>query len=631
MGSKVVSRTYSVVFVFVSIFTSLLPLSAHASLSEYLGVGNAKAIGLGNAVTADPPGIDSIIFNPAGLVRQPKGMHLNIKGIVPSLGVEASIYHPDNSLIMEASPDNAPGLWSFMCQNNIRDPEFWSTQEEFDQACLDTIPNGSLTAGATGDNRSFYSNTRDLAAPNKVIHSETNGIGMMLPGVKLQNVKGDLAGLGFGASFSPEGANWTFATGVYADLLGLGRADNDPARYEGKLFSMVRLSYFTPSLAYRFSDKLSAGISMSLSWQGMGMEMDLRLPNFGLQVVNSFQDEGCEFEDAEGLIGGANPGSATATTIYQLMSLCGAEMSPFTPIGSMYLEAEKALSVGFTFGVLYEPTEWLTLGLNYRPEVKDTMKGQFALNYSQNWSQLFGDMRRQGIGNGVFEMIDLFCDDCMPYGDFEGTNIDLATNSESGDTEVTLPQPALLSLGASLNVTPRWKVNLDARWTDYDSWDVLPVTFGNQELDFLRIMQLLASIQFPGQDFITHSQLGIPFGFRSVWHFAIGTEFQYSDKTQFRFGYEPRKTAIPKNMMSLFAPFGDVDLYGVGMSYRMDKDTTIDLGLSYLISEEFIEANTSTMVNSVDWDHFILNPYPGSDIKTKVEGYFLEINFLTKY
>ena len=40
-----------------------------AALSENLTISNPKALALGNAVTADPPGIDSIHFNPAGLAR----------------------------------------------------------------------------------------------------------------------------------------------------------------------------------------------------------------------------------------------------------------------------------------------------------------------------------------------------------------------------------------------------------------------------------------------------------------------------------------------------------------------------------------------------------------------------------
>ena len=49
--------------------TLLLPTQSHAQLAQNIFIGNPKALALGNAVTADPPGIDAIHFNPAGLAK----------------------------------------------------------------------------------------------------------------------------------------------------------------------------------------------------------------------------------------------------------------------------------------------------------------------------------------------------------------------------------------------------------------------------------------------------------------------------------------------------------------------------------------------------------------------------------
>src|SRR4051794_21831731 len=46
----------------------LAALPAHAGVTDNLAT-SAVAMSLGNAVTADPPGIESIHFNPAGLAR----------------------------------------------------------------------------------------------------------------------------------------------------------------------------------------------------------------------------------------------------------------------------------------------------------------------------------------------------------------------------------------------------------------------------------------------------------------------------------------------------------------------------------------------------------------------------------
>ena len=47
---------------------SLSPF-CYAVLTDSLTIGNAKALSLGHAITADPPGLDSIHYNPAGLAQ----------------------------------------------------------------------------------------------------------------------------------------------------------------------------------------------------------------------------------------------------------------------------------------------------------------------------------------------------------------------------------------------------------------------------------------------------------------------------------------------------------------------------------------------------------------------------------
>ena len=69
---KIVNRGI-LIFITFSVATS-----TQAQLMQNLFLGNAKAFSLGNAVTADPPGIDSIHFNPAGLTAL-KGRQYQLK------------------------------------------------------------------------------------------------------------------------------------------------------------------------------------------------------------------------------------------------------------------------------------------------------------------------------------------------------------------------------------------------------------------------------------------------------------------------------------------------------------------------------------------------------------------------
>ena len=62
----------------------------HASFTDSITIGNPKALSLGHAVTADPPDIDSIHFNPAGLT-QLKGRQFFVKGIAGVFSTEMDI------------------------------------------------------------------------------------------------------------------------------------------------------------------------------------------------------------------------------------------------------------------------------------------------------------------------------------------------------------------------------------------------------------------------------------------------------------------------------------------------------------------------------------------------------------
>ena len=62
--------------------------SSYAAFTDSLTIGNPKALALGHAVTADPPDIDSIHFNPAGLALL-EGSQYELKGILVDFSLEA--------------------------------------------------------------------------------------------------------------------------------------------------------------------------------------------------------------------------------------------------------------------------------------------------------------------------------------------------------------------------------------------------------------------------------------------------------------------------------------------------------------------------------------------------------------
>ncbi|OUR92572.1 hypothetical protein A9Q81_16515 [Gammaproteobacteria bacterium 42_54_T18] len=217
-------------------------------MAQNLMLGNAKALSLGNAVTADPPGIDSIHFNPAGLARL-KGRQRQLKFILASADISGE----------------------------------FSTNEGYNDliANIATNPDGSPI-------------TVDSAADSK---SGIETFAIYLPGSGITEIPFAAAPLG-GISISPPGSNMTFATSVYAPMiLGLTRDEDDPGRFAGKSLAFTRLTFFSPSIGYQVTDTIAVGASLGFSYTGFGLDLDYRAPNYSVGALNGVLNAYCDDPD----------------------------------------------------------------------------------------------------------------------------------------------------------------------------------------------------------------------------------------------------------------------------------------------------------------------------------------------
>lgn len=207
---------------------------AHAAVSENLAV-DVTAMSLGNAVTADPPGISSIHFNPAGLAR--------LKGDQRQDSFFGASIRPQTTFTQPAGFDI--GGWK-------EDP---------------------LAGTSTGKVR-------------QSIYLPFHG-----PAANLQAAVGS----GLGLSWNNPGSPWTFATATYVPMaVGFERPDpNDPGRYDGKRVILQRLVYLSPSVGYKYSDTLSFGLAVPIAHQGFALDTDMRMPNKLLGIIGKLQDGWC--------------------------------------------------------------------------------------------------------------------------------------------------------------------------------------------------------------------------------------------------------------------------------------------------------------------------------------------------
>ncbi len=197
------------------------PALVQAAFTEQIAI-DPKAISLANSVTADPPGIMAVHYNPAGLIHMPDGKTIAMGLTFPVL--KKTSYFD-------------------------QDPEFEGFLGGFKDDPLDG------TLGTNSHGRMY------LPIANKELNF--------------------LLSTNLGLSYREEGSKWTFAFGQYAPFaVGFAHNDpDDPVRYGAQHVYRQHLVYMAPSVSCQVTDKFAWGLTVGLGQTAMGGGLDMRAPN----------------------------------------------------------------------------------------------------------------------------------------------------------------------------------------------------------------------------------------------------------------------------------------------------------------------------------------------------------------
>jgi long-subunit fatty acid transport protein len=206
----------------------LNPPQAEGSFNESMSI-DTRAISLANNVTADPPGIMSIYYNPAGLSLMGDGTFITIGA---TLGI----------IRMKTNFDADPNFTGY---------------RNFDS----TVQKDPL-AGTSGTNQSerFYI---------PIFDTTIDALGGPIP---------------FGISYRTPGSKLTYGYSIYVPFIGgWKQGDDNPAGYDGSAVYVQHLIYASPTVSYRINKTLSIGASFGLGQTAMGINTNIRSPN---EIVN---------------------------------------------------------------------------------------------------------------------------------------------------------------------------------------------------------------------------------------------------------------------------------------------------------------------------------------------------------
>ena len=531
-----------------------------AQLGQNLSV-DVRSLSMGNAVTADPPGISAVHFNPAALTKL-KGLQTDVQGLIANFDVQREFSAPggyevfgfsDDPLVCNDSPDNPSSLCTDFKGTVSGDVEYASLYIPILKKVVD------LGEGFP------------VAAPTA------------------------------GISYNPPGSKLTYATSVYAPMVaGFGSEDGNPGNYMGQQVAMERITYLSPTIAYEVNDELSIGGGVGMSYQAIALKTDLRMPNELIGVLRMVDESVCApFRQNSNII-----------TDLMLFGMCNADeaMNPFSSFGKMEVALEQSLSPSYNLGVLWEPTDEFGLGLVYQSSAKMRLKGKYNIQNANAPRELIKGLNSSATGQ-ILAAILGFPSYIAP--------------SESGLLSMDLEYPAHFQAGIKYKILPDLQVNFDVGWTDFAAWDKFKFEFDRQ-INALKIAKLLSAD-------VTDKSLSFPLGFQSSWNWGIGFEYSANDRLKLRAGYEPRTNAIPNDKRNTMVPINNAQLFGLGVGYRFDEDTDIDLSIAFLRSRDNIPAGSSSLANDTSINNLLYNPYAGLNVSTNTKVTILGLNYRTRW
>lgn len=198
---------------------------------------------------------------------------------------------------------------------------------------------------------------------------------------------------------------------------------------------------------------------------------------------------------------------------------------PADPARSFFgfkLENMTDYNTGIRLGLMYKPTEWLTLGASWNSKVDLKLEGRMR-----------AELSALGLGK-------------VNYRDAEAKNID---------------QPQELGIGSALQITDRWLLSLEVNWIDWSNAVTKgTITASNPD-----------DPAAPPKIKVTNDN-----DWRDQYVLAVGTAFQWSKNTLFRAGYNYGRNPIPEQHLNpLFNTIAEHHLT-IGFGHRLSDKWHID-------------------------------------------------------
>lgn len=282
---------------------------------------------------------------------------------------------------------------------------------------------------------------------------------------------------------------------------------------------------FSVYATYKLNDWLTAGLAVytpygsavdwDQDWEGAHLVNNIDLQAIFVQPSVSIR-MGEHFSLGGGVIYAS--GSVNLNRNLSMNPLLSDDGQP----SDVTIDAKGITAWGYTAGFMFNPTDKLRIGMNYRSEIiMEARDGDAIYNDTPTFNPL---------ANTTF-------------------NADL-------------PLPAELTVGLSYQVTDKWLLAFDYNRTMWSAYEALDVTFGN------------------GTESLN------PRNYQNVSTYRVGTQYKANDKFTFRAGWYFDESPVQDGYFAPETPRNDSMGYTGGLTYQVNSKLGVDFSFLYLHFDE---------------------------------------------
>lgn len=195
--------------------------------------------------------------------------------------------------------------------------------------------------------------------------------------------------------------------------------------------------------------------------------------------------------------------------------------------GDVTLDASGISAWGYNIGMMFNPTDKIRLGLNYRSEI----------------------IMEARDGDAIFS------DDIPAFAQpgFQNTTFD-----------ADLPLPAEVTAGISVQLTSKWLVAFDYNYTVWSAYKALDVDFADPNIP----------------------DSNNPRNYKNASTYRIGTQYAANNKFTFRAGWYYDESPVQDGYFAPETPRNDAMGFTGGLTYQLNEKLGIDASFLYLHFDE---------------------------------------------